>query len=172
MVIPNIEMKFNNFWIFWKMCEIFDLSSAHACRKIVLIYCHFYSLFVYYHHYCLNCYLKDTLQIFGHLCQLSKMTCMHAILLCGILSLICDKTHNTHISLAISYQQTHLQNFSKSLNRCHIFLNFVTLFGNHLWSMLTCKSQNNSEKKWTTLCTCHKLCINALPEIVVIVLSM
>ena len=32
MVVPNMVMKFQNVNIFYKMCFIFDLSSAHACR--------------------------------------------------------------------------------------------------------------------------------------------
>ena len=34
MVIPNILMKFNNFEVVWQFCDIFDLSSAHACRVV------------------------------------------------------------------------------------------------------------------------------------------
>ena len=32
MVIPNMVMKLNSFDIFYKICYIFDLSSALACR--------------------------------------------------------------------------------------------------------------------------------------------
>ena len=31
MVIPNMVIKLNNVDIFYKICYIFDLSSAHAC---------------------------------------------------------------------------------------------------------------------------------------------
>ena len=31
MVIPNMVLKFNNFAIFYKICYIFDMSSALAC---------------------------------------------------------------------------------------------------------------------------------------------
>ena len=33
MVISNMVMKFQNADIFEHFCDIFDLSSAHACRS-------------------------------------------------------------------------------------------------------------------------------------------
>ena len=34
MVIPNMVTKLQNVDIFWQIWDIFDLSSAHACRML------------------------------------------------------------------------------------------------------------------------------------------
>ena len=41
MVIPNMVMKFQNVDIFYQICYIFNLSSAHACRveNIIVVSC-------------------------------------------------------------------------------------------------------------------------------------
>ena len=36
MVIPNIVTRFHKFDIFYNLFDIFELSSAHACRVQVL----------------------------------------------------------------------------------------------------------------------------------------
>ena len=38
IVVPNMVMKFHNFDIFYKLCLLFDLSSAHARRIVSVIY--------------------------------------------------------------------------------------------------------------------------------------